>query len=300
MESDDYLLVTVGVSREHAESVQNKLIELGALSVTFADAEDKPIHEPVPGTTPLWPRLHITGMFSSGAELDLIVHLLQEGNESVDASQINSKTLLGRQWERAWMDDYAPIQVNDGLWIVPSFRDTPDPKATNIIIDPGLAFGSGTHATTWLCLQWLGKQDLRQRAVIDYGCGSGILAVAAALLGARHVHAYDIDEQALLSTRENAARNGVETKITVCRSDRDLPATTDFLVANILLAPLLDLHKRFADLLSENGRIGLSGVLSEQVAMLAGTYSRFFQHEETEFRSQWALYSAKRLDDLPI
>ncbi|MEM7256340.1 MAG: 50S ribosomal protein L11 methyltransferase [Pseudomonadota bacterium] len=296
--SDDYLLVTVSASREHAEPVEDTLLELGALSVTYADAQDQPIHEPAPGTTPLWPQLQITGMFAVSAEPELLSRLLQDATGVVDASQIRYKTLQGRHWERAWMDDYQPIAVNDKLWIVPSFCDAPDLSATNISIDPGLAFGSGTHATTWLCLQWLGRQQLSNKVVIDYGCGSGILAVGAALLGAAHVYAYDIDAQALLATQENAERNTVADKITVCHADRDLPAAADMVVANILLAPLLDLHKRFAGLLPDHGRIGLSGVLAEQVATLAGRYAEYFQHEETELRQQWALYSAKRLDEL--
>ena len=298
--NDDYLLLTVSVSREHAEVVEDRLLELGALSVTFADAEDKPIHEPAPGTTPLWPQLQITGMFAADSELELISRALHNSVDAIDTSQIRYKTLQGRQWERAWMDDYEPIAVNDLLWIVPSFCDAPDPTATNIMIDPGLAFGSGTHATTWLCLAWLGRQDLAGKTVIDYGCGSGILAVGAAMLGAARVFAHDIDEQALLATGENAQRNHVAEKITVCRSDRELPQHCDIVVANILLAPLLDLHKRFAGCLGSEGRIGLSGVLAEQLGTLAGAYSRYFQHEETEIRDQWALYSAKRLDDLPI
>ncbi len=296
--NDDYLLLTVSGPREQADLIEDQLIGLGALSVTFADAEDEPIHEPAPGTTPLWSQLQITGMFGAGADPELLAQALQNASVVIEGNQIRYKTLQGREWERAWMDDYEPIPVTEKLWIVPSFHEPPDPAATNIIIDPGLAFGSGTHATTWLCLQWLSGQNLNNRTVVDYGCGSGILAVGAALLGAERVYAYDIDPQALLATGENAQRNHVADKIIVCRSDRELPASCDFLVANILLAPLLELHKRFADMVPEEGRIGLSGVLSEQLALLAGTYSKHFQHEETDIRDQWALYSAKRLDEL--
>ena len=296
--SENYLLLTGSTAREHADEVEDRLMDLGALSVTYADAEDTPIHEPAPGTTPLWPQLHITGMFAVETDAELVSRVLTDSAGWIDASQIRYKTLQGQEWERAWMDGYEPIKVAEKLWIVPSFCDAPDPMATNIVIDPGLAFGSGTHATTWLCLQWLGKQKLAGRIVGDYGCGSGILAVAAVLLGAAHVYAYDIDEQALLATVENAKRNRVDSSVTVCRSDRELPSSADFLVANILLAPLLDLQKRFAGLLPNEGRIGLSGVLAEQLATLAGSYAQHFQHEETELRDQWALYSAKRLDDL--
>lgn len=296
--SDDYLLLSVVLGRDEAQATEDALLQLGALSCTFADAENKPIHEPAPGTTPLWSRVQITGMFASGSEPELLCRLLQNEIASIDRSQIQCKTLQGRQWERAWMDDYEPIAVNEKLWVVPSFCDAPDPQATNLIIDPGLAFGSGTHATTFLCLQWLGRRDLNGKTVIDYGCGSGILAVAAAMLGAEQVYAYDIDDQALLATEENAQRNGVAAQVQVCKSDRQLPTGVDCLVANILLSPLLDLHARFAGLLHSDGKLGLSGILAEQAGVLAGVYARQFQHEETEIRDQWALYSAKRNGDL--
>lgn len=292
--SDDYLLITVSVAREQAEAVEEALLQFGALSCTFADAQDQPILEPAPGATPLWSLVEITGMFAAEAEPDLICRLLQNEVPVIDLNQVRTKKLKGRQWERAWMDDYAPIEVSKKLWIVPSFCTPPDPQAVNISIDPGLAFGSGTHATTYLCLQWLARQPLKNKTVIDYGCGSGILAIAAAMLGAEKVYAYDIDPQALHATEENAVRNHVGNQIVISRSDRDLPGGVDFIVANILLSPLLELTSRFSQLLDDEGKLGLSGVLSEQVASLAGVYAQRFQHEETEIRDQWALYSAKR------
>jgi ribosomal protein L11 methyltransferase len=292
--SDDYLLITVSVAREHAQAVEDALLQFGALSCTFADAEDQPIHEPAPGTQPLWSLVEITGMFAADAEPELLCRLVHNAVPVIDLNQLRSKMLKGRQWERAWMDDYAPIEVSDKLWVVPSFCNPPDPKAVNISIDPGLAFGSGTHATTYLCLQWLSRQPLEGRSVIDYGCGSGILAIAATMLGASRVYAFDIDPQALHATEENAVRNGVGDRIDICRSDRDLPGGVDFIVANILLSPLLELTNRFSTLLTDDGKLGLSGVLAEQVGLLAGAYATRFQHEETEIRDQWALYSAKR------
>ncbi len=296
--SDDYLLITASVARDQAEAVEDALLAFGALSCTFADAQDQPIHEPAPGTTPLWSQVEITGMFAADAQAELLCRLLQNEVATLDLSQIRTKMLKGRQWERAWMDDYEPIAINENLWIVPSFCTPPVADVVNIIIDPGLAFGSGTHATTFLCLQWLGRQPLQGKTVIDYGCGSGILAIAAAMLGASRVYAFDIDSQALHATAENAARNNVAGQIEICRSDKSLPADADFIVANILLSPLLELTGRFSDLLGDGGKIGMSGVLAEQVASLAGVYAQRFAHEETEIRDQWALYSAKRLGDL--
>lgn len=288
------MLVTVNVDRDHAESVEDALLKFGALSCTFEDATDTPIHEPLPGTTPLWNAVEITGMFAESADGELLATLLQNEISVITRQDIALKDLKGRAWERVWMEDFKPIEINQNLWVVPTFCEPPNKDAVNISIDPGLAFGSGTHATTSLCLQWLGKLDLTNRTVVDYGCGSGILAVAAAMLGAKRVYAYDIDPQALLATEENAQRNHVAGQIEVCARESDLFNNADVIVANILLSPLLDLPVRFADLLTEDGKLGMSGVLTEQVAMLAGAYATRFQHCETEIRDQWVLYSARK------
>ncbi len=288
------MLLTVTVDRDHAENVEDTLLGFGALSCTFEDATDTPIHEPDPGKTPLWNAVVITGMFAESADGELLAALLQNEIPVLNRHDIVLKDLQGRAWERVWMEDFKPIEINPNLWVVPTFCEPPNKHAVNISIDPGLAFGSGTHPTTLLCLQWLGKLDLSNRTVVDYGCGSGILAVAAAMLGAKRVYAYDIDPQALLATKENAQRNQVTDQIEVCAKETDLSIGADVIVANILLSPLLDLSARFSDLLTENGKLGMSGVLTEQVATLAGAYAARFQHSETEILNQWVLYSARK------
>lgn len=292
--NENYLQVTVSVAKEQAENVEDALLHFGALSCTFEDATDTPIHEPLPGKTPLWNAVEITGLFAETVDADLLTGLLLNELPVLSREHIATSGLQGREWERVWMEDFKPIKLNDRLWVVPTFCEAPDKDAVNIAIDPGLAFGSGTHATTALCLRWLGKQNLKDKTIIDYGCGSGILAVAAAMLGAKSVHAYDIDPQALLATRENAQRNRVESSIEICQHDRELPVGVDIIVANILLGPLLDLPARFATLLIDEGKIGMSGVLGEQVASLASAYASRFRHCETELEDQWVLYSAKK------
>lgn len=288
------MLVTVTVDRDFAENVESTLLGYGALSCTFEDATNTPIHEPAPGKTPLWNAVEITGMFAESADGELLASLLQNEVSAVSRADIVLKDLKGRAWERVWMEDFKPIEINPDFWVVPTFCEPPNKDAVNISIDPGLAFGSGTHATTSLCLQWLGKLDLTGRIVIDYGCGSGILAVAAAMLGAKQVYAYDIDPQALLATEENAQRNNVVNQIEICAKESDLQGSADVIVANILLSPLLDLPVRFASLLSDEGKLGMSGVLTDQVALLATAYASRFQHCETEIQDQWVLYSAKK------
>ncbi len=293
---DDYLLLKVKAKGDSAEAIETALQELGALSCTLQDAMDTPIHEPEPGQAPLWPEVEITGMFAADADSALLSHLIERQVKGISGAEISVKKLQGQEWERVWMDDFAPMQISEALWVVPSFCDAPDPAAVNLMIDPGLAFGSGTHATTTLCLRWLAKQDLSDKVVYDYGCGSGILAVAAARLGATRVYAYDIDPQALTATLENAQRNHVADQIIICEKDSAVDRKVDVLVANILLRPLLDLTGRFAELLCEEGRLGLSGVLAEQAASLAAAYAQDFQHCETSMLDQWVLYSARKQD----
>ena len=291
---DNYVLVRVQIDREVAPQVESAMLEFGALSCTFEDAGDKPIHEPAPGQVPLWEKVIVSGMFPQNHDASLLASLLQNEIPELKEIDIATENLQGQVWERAWMEHFEPQHVAGNLWVVPSFCDPPDADAVNLAIDPGLAFGSGTHATTFLCLQWLTKQKLAGKTVIDYGCGSGILAIAAVLLGAREVFAYDIDQQALIASDDNATRNGVADQIQICSSDRDLDVPADVLVANILLAPLLELSGRFSELLKTDGALGVSGVLSEQAGTLAGAYASHFQHSATEMREQWILYSARK------
>ncbi len=288
----DYLLLKVGIPRQHVEMVETAMLDSGALSCTYQDATDTPIHEPAPGTTPLWPDVIVTGIFAQDTDEDIATHLLKSQLSAFTNAEITAEKMQDADWERAWMDDFKPVQVGEKLWVVPTFCDAPDATAVNIALDPGLAFGSGTHPTTQLCLQWMSRVDLQGKRVLDYGCGSGILAVAAAMMGAEEVYAYDIDAQAFQATVENATRNGVADEVTICHSDEDIPANIDVLVANILLAPLLELQSRFSMLLKEEGKLGVSGVLSEQIEALASAYATQFRHSETEIREQWALYTA--------
>ncbi len=297
--SDDYLLLKVAVPRQHVEVIESSMLDIGAVSCTYQDATDTPIHEPAPGTAPLWPEVVISGIYAQGTDPEKAITLLRSRISAVTDAEIISEVLPDADWERAWMEDFKPVKIAAGLWVVPTFCTAPDPSSINIALDPGLAFGSGTHPTTHLCLQWLAKMDLKDKTVIDYGCGSGILAVAAALMGAKRVYAYDIDAQAFQATMDNAERNNVADNITICHSDKDLPLNIDIVVANILLAPLLELRPRFGELLADAGNLGVSGVLSEQIATLAAAYATQFRHSETEIREQWAMYTAVKQGSMP-
>lgn len=291
-ESPGYTLLRVSLRSDAVELAESLLLENGALSCSFTDAADTPLLEPAPGDTPLWPEVVVTGMFTDDANLTALTTRLKSQLIEYQIGAIDIRPLAQQQWERVWMKDFAPLQISESFWVVPSFAQPPDAAATNLIIDPGLAFGSGTHATTLLCLQWLAGQDLRGKTVLDYGCGSGILAIAAAMLGADSVQAIDIDPQACLSTRDNAARNGVAGQIAVTDDDRTLHAPVDILVANILLNPLLERVAQFRSLLNPGGQLALSGVLEDQAGQLCGCYDGPFRESHIVTHEGWLLYTA--------
>ncbi len=220
--------------------------------MTLDDAEDQALLEPLPGETPLWDNVIVTGIFQQDEEQPLDADALSQFiSTQIEHTAIRSEVIEDQAWERAWMDYYEPIQVADNLWIVPEWLEAPNPEVTNIKLDPGLAFGTGNHASTFLCLQWLAGLDLKDKVVIDYGCGSGMLGVAALLLGAKYVYATDIDPQAVLATKQNAELNGVADRLWVGLPE-DFEAhyqdKTEILVANILAKPLMMLVETFYNL----------------------------------------------------
>ncbi len=292
-DSSGYQLLRLAVSEPAAQTAEDLLLFHGALSCSLTDAADTPLLEPEPGQTPLWPELVITGMFETTVDLQpLSARLGSTLGQQLHSIEVSS--LQDQQWERVWMRDFAPTRINEQLWVVPSFAEPPDPSALNLIIDPGLAFGSGTHATTMLCLQWLAGQNLHDKSVLDYGCGSGILAIAAAMLGAREVAALDIDPQACIATLDNAQRNGVAERVSVIEGEADSGSDYDVIVANILLTPLLERAERFAGMMQQGGLLALSGVLGEQATQLRTVYDARFSQSEIVLRDDWLLYSAIR------
>lgn len=249
----------------------------GAVSVTFTDANDQPILEPAVGTVPLWDFTVVTGLYTEEADSTAVVTLLSE-QLSLRPDQITCSTLKDQDWTRAWMSSFEPMDFGKKLAVCPTGFD-PVPDRINLKLDPGLAFGTGTHPTTRLCLEWLDtlacNGKLEGKTVIDYGCGSGILAIGAALLGAKHVVCVDNDPQALTATLDNAQRNHVEDKISMYLPD-DLPADTapaDVMVANILANPLIELSSRICSLTASDGALGLSGILAEQAGSVLAAYS---------------------------
>ena len=277
-------------SQAKAEALSEALSECGAAAVTFEDDADQPIYEPDPGETPLWTETRLTALFDAETEQQQVVDMLSTLVDEVPRFRVEA--VEDKDWEREWMENFKPIQFGDKLWIVPSWHQAPDESVVNILLDPGLAFGTGTHATTALCLNWLDQAALKGKYVIDYGCGSGILAIAAALLGAERVVAVDTDPQALEATRANAKRNGVEVEAYLpgdCPDD-----LCDLLIANILAGPLQNLAPRFANLCKADADLVLSGVLQTQADDVAESYQNWFVMQPAVAKDDWVRLTGHR------
>ena len=275
-------------------------MEMGSDAVSMEDAADQPLYEPDPGTTPLWSQTTVTGLFDSGRDIEQLCadirdawhQQTQQALPEIDVTLVEDK-----DWERAWMDDFQPLKFGERLWIVPSWHDAPDPDAANLMLDPGLAFGTGTHPTTALCLEWLDGQDPHGKQVIDYGCGSGILGLAALLLGADHVIGVDTDPQALEASRENARRNGVEdSKLDLFLPDNEPETKADIMLANILAQPLIGLAPHLASRTRPGGDLVLSGILSNQARVVMAAYEPWFVMDEPEQREEWIRLTGRRHD----
>lgn len=295
-----WLQIHITVEQAQVDFTETLLSSLGAVSVTLDDAENQDLLEPLPGETPLWNKVIVTGIYAQEEGEDIDVTALETFIlTQLPTEPMRSEFLEDQVWERSWMDYYEPIQIGEKYWIVPEWIEPPEADAVNIKLDPGLAFGTGNHASTFLCLQWLGKTDVKDKVVIDYGCGSGILGVAALLLGAKKVYATDIDPQAVLATKQNAELNGVLENLYV-----GLPEEfnaefknqqADILVANILAGPLMSLAKEFSTLIKSEGEFALAGVIEEQVTDVSSIYSEFFDIVEVEKREEtWCRISGSR------
>jgi len=267
-------------------SVEEILVRHGAQSVTFSDAGDVPVLEPGPGETPLWGNTRITGLFDPGVDMDDVLADLRSSLALDQLPDHRLETLADRDWEREWLRDFGPMQFGRRLWVCPADSEPDRSNAVIVRLDPGLAFGTGTHATTAMCLEWLDAIDLQGRTVLDYGCGSGVLAIAALKLGCKQAHAMDIDVQAVTATRENAAQNGVQDRLTVSAPEREIDGQFDVVLANILAGPLVELAGSISDRVRSGGQLALSGILSEQAPEVLEAYAPWVDFDEPEFRQQ--------------
>jgi len=278
----------------HGEALATRLSdileEIGALSVTLKDGADQPIYEPELNTTPLWQHTLVIALFDEDTDYHAVIAQLTLWLDPDPVPAYEVETLQDQEWTRVWMDNFHPMQFGRRVWICPSWKTPPDEEAVNILLDPGLAFGTGTHPTTALCLEWLDGQEKlsEQQQYIDYGCGSGILAIAAAKLGVQHLWCIDNDPQALIATQDNAEKNQVDQMLTLGLPDA-LPAMqADGIIANILAGVLTTFVELFADHLKDNAPVVLSGILEEQVDQVVAAYQTHFTITEVKILSGWA------------
>lgn len=277
------------------DAVEKIFARHGAQAVTLTDAGDNPVLEPGPGETPLWNDSRITGLFSPSADFDGLRRDLLGSFALTRLPEHRVEILEDRAWEREWLKDFHPMRFGNRLWVCPGEFEVNVPEAIVVQLDPGLAFGTGTHPTTALCLEWLDDLDLGNKQVLDFGCGSGILSVAALLLGADAVTAVDIDPQAITATGQNAERNGVAGRVRTTGDAGDLDAAYDVAIANILKAPLIEHARTICERLVTGGDLGLSGILEHQVAAVQGAYREWIDFDATAIRSPWARLTGRKI-----
>lgn len=298
-----WLQIFIDIPRTQSEALEDVLLALGASSVTYRDAADQPLFEPGPGEIALWDNVLLVGLFTEDfVEADLraqLADVFSEQQENVLQS-VRFEVLEDQVWERSWIEHFQPMCFGRRLWIYPSWAEMPaDGDSVILQLDPGLAFGTGTHPTTALCLEWLDAQNLKDKTVIDYGCGSGILAIAALLLGAKSAVGYDNDPQALTATKDNAEQNHCGDKLhmqLVATGGEKIHAQADVVLANILAGPLRELAPLIAPLVKPGGDLVLSGILAEQADNVMDAYRPFgMVFEQPAVREEWVRLNAKRV-----
>ncbi len=287
-----YQLVIEELNRAQATALEPHLMALDALSVTFQDAKDEPILEPKPGEAPLWSQSSLIALYKKETLCQQAYDLLSEAE-----FKVKQEVLEDEAWEKAWQVGYEPMLFGKNLCICPSHRSPPDESKITVFMDPGLAFGSGTHATTALCLDYLDEESVIGKRVIDYGCGSGILAISALKLGAKEAFCSDLDEQALLSTMQNAKRNEVEAGIKECSLPEEFaPAPADILLANILAGPNIELREVFYKLIHDDGVVVLSGILESQSQAVINAYQEKFKLVDNTEKDGWVRLVFRKKD----
>jgi ribosomal protein L11 methyltransferase len=286
-----WLQLSIDCSETEAPLLELVFENLGALSVTLGDAGDQPLLETPPDSTPLWHHTRVTALFEGDQDPVLLRTSLATFLAPELVARLSWERIEDKIWERVWLDHFKPMSFGHRLWVCPAGESIDQDNAVVIKLDPGLAFGTGTHPTTALCLEWLDAQALEGMRIIDYGCGSGILAIAALKLGADSAVALDHDQQALIASRDNAEKNGVSDRFTTCLPDELPNGQFDLLVANILAAPLIQLAPDFARLIRPGGRFALSGILAEQQAEVESAYQKFATIEAPKQQQDWLLLS---------
>jgi ribosomal protein L11 methyltransferase len=295
-----FLELSIACKAQDESRVETALSELGALSVSLLDAADaeneRAILEPGVGETPLWAEIIVLALFPAETPEALLLHALDAYDDGIEWTQAQFRVVADQAWERAWLDQFQPMRFGRRTWILPWHQEPPAEAADGVIIrlDPGLAFGSGTHATTALCLQWLDGLDLQGKSVLDFGCGSGILALAALKLGASAAVGVDNDPQALIASHDNAERNGVGAALQVYLPAEEPVQSYPVVVANILASALIGLHETLAARTQPGGLIALSGILKGQEQEVLQAFRPYFNSLEVAVQDDWVRISGQR------
>ena len=285
--------LTITTNEKSAPKVANHFSHLGAVSVTYLDAEDEPVYEPKIGETKIWTNTQVQALFELDVEPELVKMEMNRKFKTISEAW-EYEFIEDQPWERAWMEFYHPMKFANRLWVCPTDQEQREEGTVCLTLDPGLAFGTGTHPTTALCLEWLASNDLKDKIVIDYGCGSGILALAAILLGAKEAHAIDIDPQALTATCDNALKNNVSDKIHCYLPQDFTPFQADVVLANILAKPLIDLSQSIFALVVKNGDLVLSGILAEQADSVIEAYAEKIDFTPRVQQEDWIRLSGRK------
>ncbi|MDE2049818.1 MAG: 50S ribosomal protein L11 methyltransferase [Gammaproteobacteria bacterium] len=284
------------LGRLDAEDAEDACLSCGAIAVTFVDADERdasPVLEPAPGEFRLWSAARVRALFPPDADCDGIIRALSRAL-AVDPRLLHAREVADRAWEREWLRDFHAMRFGRRLWVCPHHEQVTEPQAAVVRMDPGLAFGTGTHPTTALCLEWLDAHPPVDGTVVDFGCGSGVLALAALRLGARSASCFDIDSQALIATRDNASANGLSERLRLCDSAGAIPRGADLLLANILSGPLVQLAGRFTDILAPSGTLVLSGLMEQEVPEVTCAYEAWFDISTFGVRENWVCLWARR------
>ncbi|MGQ0699436.1 MAG: 50S ribosomal protein L11 methyltransferase [Panacagrimonas sp.] len=288
----------IRVLSAHPEFAEEILLACGACSVSLVDAGDDPVLEPAPGATPLWSRTVTIGMFDADADADAahIQASLREHLPDGAGLELSTELVKDQDWVRVWLKDCVPMKFGERLWVCPHEKRIDEPGCATLLLDPGLAFGTGTHPSTALCLEWIARNEVRDCDVLDFGCGSGILGIAALKLGAARCTAVDIDPQAILATRDNAAQNNVADRMHALEHDAVFaPFPADLVLANILARPLIELAPLLASSARTGGHIVLAGLLTRQAEEVRAAYADQFEFEPDATREGWTRLAGRRL-----
>ena len=294
-----WLQLRLDTAPERVEALESALLATGSVAVTLEDNADQPVLEPKVGETPLWRKTRLTGLYPADTDMQAVLDRFPE--DLLAGAGARVEILEDKDWEREWMQHYQPMRFGERLWVCPSWQEPPEPAAVNLLLDPGLAFGTGTHPTTALCLEALASMEFTGQAVVDYGCGSGILAVAALKLGAAEALGVDHDPQALLASRENARRNHIDdAQLALALPGADpLPdwgERANTVVANILAGPLIELSPTLLSLLRPGGTLMLSGLLDKQAAEICAHYADRITLHVCGEREHWVCLRGRLAD----